>query len=93
MGPWVGVTVAPTILPRGPKGGGGGRPSSGGGGGSGARVRHRNDFLPHHIYCAESKVKWGGGGGWPLLTHISVWFKSTFYRQFIINKRERDVVP
>ena len=34
--------------------------------GGGARGRHRNDFIPHHIYCAQSKVKWvsnGGGGG------------------------------
>ena len=20
-------------------------------------------IFPHHIYCAQSKVKWGGGGG------------------------------
>ena len=29
----------------------------------GPRGRHRNDFFPHHIYCADSKVKWGGGNG------------------------------
>ena len=21
-------------------------------------------FFPHHIYCAQSQVKWGGGGQW-----------------------------
>ena len=36
--------------------GGFGRPSSGGGGGGGPRGRHCNDFFPHHIYCAQSKV-------------------------------------
>ena len=37
----------------------------GGGGkwGARARGRHRNDFFPHHIYCAQSKVNSGGGGG------------------------------
>ena len=41
----------------------GDRPSSGGGGGGGARGRYRNDFFSHHIYCAQSKVEWGGGNG------------------------------
>ena len=36
------------------------RPSWGGGG---AKGRHRNDFFPHHIYCAQSKVKWGWAHG------------------------------
>ena len=38
----------------------------GGGGGGGAKGRHRNDFFPHHIYCAQSKVKWAHGvnGSW-----------------------------
>ena len=34
----------------------------GGGGGGGIRGRHRNYLFPHHIYCAQSKVKWGSNG-------------------------------
>ena len=46
------------------------------GGGGGADLRLGQEvFFPHHIYCAQSKVKWGGGavgvhdvnrgGAWP----------------------------
>ena len=45
-----GGTLARPDLRRG-GGGGGGRP----------RGRHRNEFFPHHIYCAQLKVKWGEG--------------------------------
>ena len=58
-------------------GGGGGRPSSGGGG----RLEDGISLIcfPHQIYCAQSKVKWGGGGGrglaWPpIVTPLSLKF-------------------
>ena len=28
----------------------------------GAKRTESQLFFPHHIYCAQSKVKWGGGG-------------------------------